>query len=192
MSTLESRCYQGGLEVREGRGGRKTLIGYAAVFNSPSADLGGFTEVIRPGAFNSVLNNSDVLCLREHNPCLLLGRQSNATLTLTEDAKGIRYECLLPDTSLGRDTSELVRAGYLKGSSFTFRVAEGGETWQRQAGKPVRFITAISKVGDVGPVTTPAYPDTSVALRAMPRHLAGEPDLWQLELQLLELELSGF
>ena len=42
------------LRATEENGVRK-LTGYAAVFNSFSQDLGGFVEIIRPGAFRDAL-----------------------------------------------------------------------------------------------------------------------------------------
>ncbi len=45
----------------------RTVEGYAIVFNSESRDLGGFTEVIEPTALEGVLDNSDILCLLNHN-----------------------------------------------------------------------------------------------------------------------------
>jgi hypothetical protein len=43
-------------------------VGYAAVFNKPSHDLGGFREVIKPGAFKRTLADSaHVVALNNHN-----------------------------------------------------------------------------------------------------------------------------
>ena len=46
----------GTIEVRESEGDEMTLEGYAAVYNSET-DLGHFREVIKPGAFDDVLDN---------------------------------------------------------------------------------------------------------------------------------------
>ena len=45
----------------------RIVEGYAIVFNSESRDLGGFTEVIEPTALEGVLQQSDILCLLNHN-----------------------------------------------------------------------------------------------------------------------------
>ena len=40
------------VEIKEVEG-KPMIRGYAAVFNSPSQDLGGFVEYVRPGAFRN-------------------------------------------------------------------------------------------------------------------------------------------
>ena len=52
-------------QLRQKTGSDKpTISGYAAVFNSMSEDLGGFVEVIRPGAFKrSLAEGADVRCV---------------------------------------------------------------------------------------------------------------------------------
>jgi hypothetical protein len=76
------------------------LIGYAAVFNSNSADLGGFKERITPGAFrNSIAGGTDIRALVDHDPSKLLGRTNAGTLRVSEDQVGLRVEIDLPDVS---------------------------------------------------------------------------------------------
>jgi phage head maturation protease len=58
---------------------KRTLAGYAAVFNS-EADIGGyFREVIAPGAFADTLKEADVRALVDHDSGRLIGRKSNGT-----------------------------------------------------------------------------------------------------------------
>jgi uncharacterized protein len=47
--------------------GVKHIIGYAAVFNSLSEDLGGFRERIEPGCFARACKEDDVRALKNHN-----------------------------------------------------------------------------------------------------------------------------
>ena len=55
--------------------GSQILTSYAIRFNSPSVDLGGFTEICASGMFTRTLKDSpDVLILRDHNSSQLLGR----------------------------------------------------------------------------------------------------------------------
>jgi uncharacterized protein len=63
------------IRIAPGADGSQILTGYAVRFNSPSVDLGGFTEVCAPGMFTRTLRDSpDVLMLRDHNSSQLLGR----------------------------------------------------------------------------------------------------------------------
>jgi len=70
--------------------GRTVLDGYASVFDRPT-DMGGWSEVIRPGAFTKTLKDgADVRALINHNPDLILARSKSGTLVLEEDDHGLR------------------------------------------------------------------------------------------------------
>lgn len=144
--------------------GQPKLVGYAAVFDSPT-DLGMFTEVIRRGAFTKTLSESpDVRALFNHDPNLVLGRTTNGTLTLAEDERGLRVEIVPPDTTWARDVMELVRRGDVSQMSFAFRTIK--DRWnQDETGVVTRELLEV-QLYDVSAVTYPAYEDTSVALRA--------------------------
>ncbi|MHC0429223.1 HK97 family phage prohead protease [Streptomyces sp. O3] len=144
-----------------------TMRGYAYRFNELSHNLGGFRERIIPGAGADSLKANDVIATFNHNVNNVLGRASSGTLRTGEDAEGGWYEIELPDTTVGRDLAELLKRGDVRGSSFTFRVDQGG---QRRAadddpetGLPVREITRMDVV-ELGPVLNPAYPTTDAAL----------------------------
>ena len=63
LNKLETREFEIELELRE-EGDEMTLTGYAALFNSRSENLGGFTEVIAPGAFGrSLKSRNDIKLL---------------------------------------------------------------------------------------------------------------------------------
>jgi len=145
-------------------GGKRTIVGYAAVFNSET-DIGGyFREVIAPGAFDQTLRQDDIRALFDHDSGRLLGRKSAGTLRLTEDSKGLRVEIDLPDTSDGRDVATLVERGDLDGMSFGFIVRK--EQWDETIDPPRRTIQAVD-LREVSAVTFPAYADTSIALRGL-------------------------
>ena len=162
--SYERRTATEGVELRE-EGDTLTAIGYAAIFDRLSGNLGGFLERLEPGAFRSTLKQADVTALFNHDPNNLLGRSSAGTLRLTEDDKGLRYEVDLPYTSLGRDVAELLRRRDLQSSSFGFRTIsdEWGET---DDGYPLRTLTEVA-LRDVGPVTFPAYSSTEASLRSL-------------------------
>ena len=166
----ERRTANEGVELRE-EDDKITAVGYAAVFNSTSQNLGGFVERVAPNAFRKTLQEADVRALFNHEPDGLLGRTSNGTLRLMEDDYGLRYEVDLPNTTLGRDVAELLRRGDLSGSSFGFRMI--GDTWDStDDGFPLRTLTEIA-LRDVGPVVFPAY----LAAEASLRSLAEEKEL---------------
>jgi HK97 family phage prohead protease len=157
------------LIVEQRADGRAAIIGYAAVYNRMSLDLGGFKEEILPGAFDQVLSRQrgkqDVVALFNHDPNQLLGRTSSGTLELSSDEKGLRYSVVLPSTELGRTIAELTARGDLRGSSFAFTVDAKGESWAPgEDGKPRRSIREVTGLYDVSVVTHPAYSSSSTAI----------------------------
>ena len=145
----------------------KTLTGHAAVFNS-EANLGTFSEVIRPGAFaKSLASGLNVRALYHHDGSALLGTTKGGTLELREDAKGLAFKLALPDTSHGRDLAVLVDRGDVSGCSFGFRVAPGGDRWQDANGQMVRELLEVELL-EVTLTADPAYQDTTVAMRSKP------------------------
>lgn len=152
------------LEVRHDENGQR-VIGYGAVFNTMSNDLGGFTERIEPGAFDGTLQD-DVRFLLNHDPNFIFGRTVAGTLSLSVDAIGLRYEVELPDTQGARDLAVSLERGDITQSSFAFTVAE--DEWdQDEENNIVRTITKVNRLYDVSAVTYPAYEEASVALRSM-------------------------
>lgn len=144
----------------------EAVAGYAAKFNVRSDPLGGFVEIIEPGAFDDVLGN-DVVALFNHDPSQVLARSSAGSLKLSIDETGLRYEFALADDECSRRVAAFINDGRVRQSSFAFDVASGGDRWERQAdGSVLRTITKFSRLYDVSPVTYPAYPDATVALRS--------------------------
>ncbi|HEY1064989.1 MAG TPA: HK97 family phage prohead protease [Pirellulales bacterium] len=157
-----------GLQVRKADG-KTTLFGYAAVFNSFSRDLGGFKEIIRPGAFKRALQESDVTSLWNHDANHVLGRQSNNTLRVSEDERGLYYEVDLPPTQAARDLEVLVERGDIRGSSFGFDVhGEAGQAWREEGPDVVRELRDLD-LYDVSPVCFAAYLATEGAKRSFDR-----------------------
>jgi phage head maturation protease len=50
------------------------------------------------------------------------------------------------------------------GSSFSFTVPGGGDSWAVEEGRSVRTIQRIDSLLDVSPTTFPAYPDADVTI----------------------------
>jgi HK97 family phage prohead protease len=167
-----TRFHAGELHIRSA-GGRRTIVGYASVFGSPTTlrDDGRVVqrETIAPGAFAHALKTrQDVRCLFNHDPSQLLGRTEAGTLRLREDDKGLWIECEPPDTELGRSVLAMIQRGDVTGQSFAFLPRPGGETREtRQEGGRTIVEAVVTSVHlfDVGPVTYPAYNATSVLVR---------------------------
>lgn len=144
------------------------LTGYAAKFDSYSEDLGGFIEVIRPGAFTRTLaEGADVRCLFNHDENLILGRTKSKTLRLTEDATGLYFECDVPDSNTGRSVYEAVQRGDVDQCSFGFCCVDEHFA-PNPSGQPavVRELLDVD-IFDVSVVTYPAYGSTSVSARSL-------------------------
>lgn len=173
--------------------GQEVIVGHAAVFNKLSLDLGGFREKIERGAFAKTLKDGDdVRALVNHDSSLIIGRRSIKTLELVEDKTGLAVEIVPPDTQTGRDTLELIRTGHLDGMSFGFRTR--GDKWETVNSEEIRTLTDVELL-DVGPVTFPAYPDTSVAVRCLEARRSeadaadrAATDLRRRKLQLAEIK----
>jgi HK97 family phage prohead protease len=162
----EVRCLMAGLELRAAADdkGPGTAVGYAAVFDKFSEDLGYFREKIAPGAFSDVLDQ-DVRALVNHDVNQLIGRSSAKTLRMTEDELGLRVEIDLPDTEVGRSAATLIKRGDLSGMSFSFDTEV--DQWDKSFKPPVRTLIKVATLYDVGPVAFPAYGDTKVAMRSL-------------------------
>jgi hypothetical protein len=169
------------LRVKFGKDDNKPMItGYAAVFDKLSDDLGYFREKIAPGAFKDAIKTSDARALFNHDPNYVLGRQSNETLRLTEDKKGLYMEVDPPDTQIIRDlVLAPIERGDIREQSFAFIVES--DKWEglddKKKEDPIRTILKVSELFDVSPVTYPAYPDTDVGIRSLDlaKEKIGEP-----------------
>lgn len=156
------------MRVAADEDGTKKIVGYAAKFNQWSDDLGWFRESIAPGAFTETIKTADVRALFNHDPNIVLGRTKSGTLTLREDDTGLYMEVTPPDTQQARDLMTLIERGDVSQQSFAFRVIK--ESWKFGEGnEPDERTLEQVELFDVSPVTYPAYPDTSVALRSHDR-----------------------
>lgn len=183
MNNRETRALTGAAcELRaEGEGG--TIVGYAAVYNQLSEDLGGFRERILPGAFKRALGGeADVRALINHDEALVLGRTKSGTLRLRSTAKGLAVQIDPPQTGYARDLRESMSRGDVDGMSFAFGKAKDEWGEEQIDGKPVTVRTVRDvDIYDVSVVTYPAYPQTEVALRSLQTARRGKRDRRQDE-----------
>jgi HK97 family phage prohead protease/HK97 family phage major capsid protein len=173
MDNIEVRSFN--IELRDEQESRH-IEGYGSVFNQRSVDLGGFTEVIAPGAFDGVIERSDVKCYLDHNPekgILARSRNGKGSLSLELDERGLKYAFDAPHTNLGDEVVEGLRRGDYSQSSFAFTVES--ESWTKEEdGTYLRTINKIGGLYDVSIVANPAYEGTSVALRSLDAFKAQE------------------
>ena len=169
MKDLERRCYS--CEIRAIEGDSRVVEGYAAVYNSDSEDM-GFTERIMPGAFDGVIEKSDVFALLNHNDnrgVLARSKFGKGSLILEVDERGLKYCFEAPNTALGNELLENLKRGDVDSSSFAFTVDQ--EEWENIGTatneKWLRKIVKVRRLYDVSPVYTPAYSATSCYSRAL-------------------------
>lgn len=89
-------------------------------------------------------------------------RQSNKTLILQPDYKGLKVAADLGKTDLARGLYQDIEAGMINKMSWAFSVAE--ESYDRET--HTRTILKIKKVYDVSAVSIPANGDTEISARA--------------------------
>ena len=159
IDTDERRVAYTTSEVRASADGT-TIVGYAAVFDSPSEPM-PFTEFVRRGAFTKTLNDgADVRLLIDHEG-VPLARTKSGTLMLEEDERGLRVEAQLDPTN--PDAARVISAmkrGDISQMSFAFRTIK--DSWSND--RAVRELKEV-QLYDVSVVTFPAYEETVAELR---------------------------
>ena len=168
--SLEVRNRVAGLRVeqRADETPSRTIVGYAAVFDSWSDPINGwFKEKIDRHAFDDC-DMSDVIMCFNHSINDLLARTTSGTLQLSIDDHCLRFSFEAPHTARGDEMLELVRRGDISQCSFRFSVAE--DVWAYADNSNAlemseRTVLKIAKLYDTSLVVYPAYPDTEALMR---------------------------
>lgn len=139
--------------------------GYATTFDTPYVlyefeDGDKYYEKIDRHALDGA-DLSDVIMQYDHTG-RVYARNSNNTLKLTADTKGLLIAADLSKTELARGLYEDISAGMITKMSWAFTVAE--DSYDRAT--HTRTILKIKKVYDVSAVSTPANDSTSIAARS--------------------------
>lgn len=160
----ERKYFDTKIEIRAGEGEDKNMYveGYALKFNTSSRDFGGFTETISERALDD-LKLDDVMARFEHSN--IIGHTRSNTLQLEKRSDGLYYKIALPNTTAGNDLKELVARGDVNGSSFAFDKTKTKVSVRKTENGFERTIEKMGPIIDVGPVSYPAYVDTSAGLR---------------------------
>jgi len=161
-AAIEKRAFMSEIETRAD-GDEKKISG-VVLYGTPSKELGGFTEIIMPGAFDDVLKD-DIRALFNHDPNLILGRTKSNTLKIQLTDRGLAFDILYPNTTYSNDLIESIQRGDIDATSFAFRTKE--VLWVDEPdGSVTRKIMKFEILQDISPVTYPAYPDMEISLRA--------------------------
>jgi HK97 family phage major capsid protein/HK97 family phage prohead protease len=126
-------------------------------YGRESRDLGGWREVIEPGALRGA-DLSDLVARVDHAG-VPVGRYPG-TLAIEDRDDGLHWSVELPASRA--DVVEAVSRGDLKAGSWRMRV--GRDSWDGD----VRHVHEIRSLEDVSVVTSPAYESAAVELRAAP------------------------
>lgn len=124
----------------------------------------GYREKINKGA----VKMADVVkSYFNHDPDKVLSTTgSNPALSLKEAETGLEYVSPIPPTSYGKDLQVNLERGNVKGSSFSFSIPRGGDKWwEDDDGVTYREIKELV-LYEIGPVTDPAFIQTTAALRS--------------------------
>ena len=163
------------VRVEKREDGSQSIVGYGAVFynaDDPGTEYWLWSDVVEriaATAFDRAINEKhDARGLFNHDPDNLLGRVANATMAISKDAKGMRYEIQVdPQDPDHQRVLRKIERGDLTGSSFAFYATT--VTWREETkdGKTtdVRVIEDLELV-DTGPVTFPAYESTTAGVRS--------------------------
>lgn len=138
--------------------------GYATTFDKPYLlyefeDGTKFYERIDAHALDGA-DMSDVIMQYDHEG-RVFARESNNTLILIPDHKGLLIAADLSKTDLARGLHQDIEAGMITKMSWAFTVSE--ESYDRAT--RTRTILKIKKVYDVSAVSIPANGDTEIAAR---------------------------
>ncbi|MDY0355864.1 MAG: HK97 family phage prohead protease [Sedimentisphaerales bacterium] len=139
------------------------LHGEGIVYDQLSPDYFGFREKIARGACTQALATSDIRLLYNHNVDHLFARTSSATLELRETSHGVFFTgYLLPFDGPSYHLARLIDRADVSGCSFSFSGVT--DRWVLKPGESdIRIIESIETIYDIGPVTMPWYPTTSVS-----------------------------
>jgi HK97 family phage prohead protease len=166
MKTAERRYLnQETSEVRdlsiEGEG-EVHITGKGIVFNMRSQNLGGFVEFIDAKALEGA-RIEEMKCFFNHNADYTLASLRNKTVSLTITEGSADYDITAPDNQTIRDlVLSPIKRGDITGSSFMFDIDAHGDEWEEGPdGVYVRYIKRIANLYEMGPVSTPAYLQTT-------------------------------
>ena len=165
--------------------------GYATTFDKPYLlyefeDGTKYYERVDAHALDGA-DMSDVIMQYDHEG-RVFARQSNKTLILVPDHKGLLVAADLGKTDLARGLYQDIDAGMITKMSWAFTVLK--DSYDRAT--HTRTILKIKKVYDVSAVSIPANGDTEISARNFARrsYEAEKQELLKRRVQLLKIRAS--
>ena len=173
MDKIERRFTSDPFQVRvaDGDAGKTTITGRAVVYDSWAQigpDSWGWMERFAPGSLtDSLRDGSNIYATFNHDADNLLGRVSNETLRMTDTAAALMVE-IDPnlDTDIGRQVLAFVKRQDVRGMSFAFSVHDYKLEEAKSKTDMDRVTITRATIYELGPVTNPAYSQTSAHLRS--------------------------
>lgn len=143
---------------------RYVVEGYATTYDDPyvlySYDGVDYKETISRDALAGA-DMSDVIFLYNHEG-MVFARQSNGTLELSSDERGLHVLADLGSTEASRAMFESINAGLVTQMSWAFTIS--GDEYDEKS--HTRTIRSVKKVYDVSAVSIPANPSTDISARS--------------------------
>lgn len=152
------------VETREDTATGAKFVRGKIPYNSFSADLGGFREVLKPGVFTKSLKEGSIPVLWNHETRYVCGRNTAGTAKFTDTDTGLEFEAELPNATWASDMWESIKRGDVRGVSFGFVVIN--ETWKDQDKNIMtRELNEVQLYEVSAGVTFPAYPKSKCDAR---------------------------
>lgn len=138
--------------------------GYATTYDDPYTlfeyDGIKYQEKISRDALAGA-DMGDVIFLYNHEG-MVFARQSNGTLELSSDDRGLHVRADLSSTEDSRRMYESIKAGLVTQMSWAFTI--NAEEYDERT--HTRTISSVKKVYDVSAVSIPANPNTDISARS--------------------------
>ena len=138
--------------------------GYATTYNDPYVMYEWEGKKYKEQVDRDALLEADmrdVIFLYNHEG-MVFARQSNGTLQLSSNDKGLYIRADLSSTEASRQMYESIKAGLVTQMSWAFTIGE--EEYDETS--RLRMIRKVKKVYDVSAVSIPANPNTDISARS--------------------------
>lgn len=172
MNNTIERFSTRGIELFESKnkedGTLPKLSGYAVKFNTYSELWYGIKVIVDPNFFDGVLEDPEICTLASYTHdtdglnvvARLEPKRGINKIQFSVDKVGLKYECEVVNTSLGRDLIEQVRFGNVQGVSMGVEIAEDDWTGLKD-GYQVRRLVKCAKLDHIAFTSIPAFPDST-------------------------------